>query len=231
MTVPVIETTSLKNQTSNVETTVITAPSGIQTGDLLFIIIALDGDAANPSASGFVQMPATSEGTVELYFLRKTAELADESKADYTVNWTGSQQGRFIMCRISGKIGTGIHIVGTGNTGNATTAAVNAITTTVVNTLAIACCAVDRDRVDDADDLTIPNGFTEFQTSGSSGGANGVGLIVAQKDMPVAADTLQPTFGTWVSDGFASRMVTILGDPTPPILVAKFINQDGADLE
>ena len=65
---------------------------------------------------------------------------------------------------------------------------------------------------EDADGLATANGFSEVGTSGSSGGANGAGLIVASKGLASIGSSLSPTFGTWASDGHASRMFNLKRD-------------------
>ena len=212
MAEPIIETISEANANA-VTSLVVTAPVGIADDDILLIWVACDGDASNPQCSSggaFTQIGQISEGAVEGAFLWRRA--ASES-GDYTVTWTGSEACRITMFRISGCVisGSPFDVIGSGTTNaGSTTSTVTALTSTVIETLAIAVCAVDRNRVDAADGFSDAQGFTEVGTSGSSaGGANGVGTICGQKDIPSIGGTGTPVFGTWVSDENVNNMVLL----------------------
>ena len=108
MPIPVVETTAVSNQTSNASSkTDVTSPSGVVNNDIVLIFIAMDGDAANPEANadGFATLTSFPEGADEIYVLWKRSTGGEP--ANYTVNWTGSQQARFMTVRVSGCITTG----------------------------------------------------------------------------------------------------------------------------
>ena len=114
-----------------------------------------------------------------------------------------------MICAVAGCTNAAdpIEVIGDANSSSgATTLSATALTTLSDDTLAFCAVCVDRDRVDSGDGLSTANGFSEFSTSGSSGGANGAGLIMAEKDIASTGGTLSPTFGTWASDQCVSRM-------------------------
>lgn len=208
MASPVVETTAISNQTSNATSkSDVTSPSGVLADDIVLIFIAMDGDAANPEANadGFASLTSFSEGTVEIYVLWKRSTGSEP--ANYTVNWTGSEQARFMTVRVSGCITTGdpwdIISSGVSNT-NSIDNVINRLTSTVIDTLALYACVVDRSKVDSGDTIT-GTGWSQVGISGSSGGVNGAGLIVGENDMPSIEQVEAGTFGTWGSDGNASR--------------------------
>jgi len=215
MAVPVVETSSVVTATSNVDTIDVNVPSGVQIDDIVLIVIAIDGDAANPEANsdGFATLTSTSEGAVELYFLWKRLSAVDSGT--YTVNWTGNQQGVFYTVRISGCITTGDpwDVISSAVTNSSTTNnIVNRLTSTVVDTLAFYAVAVDRDRVESGDTIT-GTGWTEVGSSVSSGGANGAGLIMGENDMPSIAQVDAGTFGLWQAEQNTSRGFNLKAPP------------------
>lgn len=208
MVVPILQTNAVSNQISNATSTILTEPSGIVDDDIIIALCSWDGSAVGPNISGFQVIGGISSNDVTLAILWKRASA---ESGPYTLNWTGSQQGRFMMIRVSGcvTIADPIEIVGAFSSVTGTTINVNAITTLSVDTLAICLTAVDRDRVDSADGFSDAQGFTEEGVSGSSGGANGSGLIVGQKDIATEGDSGSPTFGTWASDQCLAQMFNL----------------------
>ena len=221
MTIPVAEATQIHDQSSSGTTTgAITLSLGtISTDDIILVICALDGNEGNPTGSGnqsgsMNQVQLISESNVEIEMLWLRVGATPDTTV--TISWSGTQQGRFMIVRISGALQTGniVDVVGTGTTNSSTaTAAVTAITSTVVNTLVIAGVAVDRNRVDAADGLTVANGFVELGVSGSIVGANGAGLLCGEKDLATITSSLSPTFGTWTADQMANYMINIKEEP------------------
>lgn len=205
MAVPVFEASGITNVTSNATTVEVNKPSGLADQEVAIILVALDGNAANPNMNGetgWNRIVLNSEGAVEIFAFWKVITDAASEPTTWTMDWTGGQQGRFMSLRISGARQTDpIDVEGTGSANSAsTTNQTNAITSSEANTLAIAFVGVDRDRIDNADGLSDAQGFTETGVSNSSGGANGAGLIAARKDLPSAGGSGNPTFGTWASD-------------------------------
>ena len=203
MAVPVLETITEQNFSGNDTTFDVSVPSGVAIDDIILIVIALDGNAGAPTSANFANLLTTSEGSVEIHVLWKRATGSDSGV--YTVNWTGKEDGRFVVIRVSGCIASGdpwdVIAAGVTNAGSTTNAATEP-TSTVIDTLMLGFCAVDRDRVDSGD---IPSGWTEIGTSGSSGGANGAGLIAGEIDQASIGTPTALTFQTWASDGNASR--------------------------
>jgi len=211
MAVPILETSAITNETGNFESTLVTEPSGLVDNDIILIWVSLDGSVSGINSSGFDLVFETNNGTSNTLGL--LIKRASSESGAYTVNWTGSQQGRFMSQRISGCRSTGtqldvIDITGTANTGTATTASPTRITSTEIDTLCLSAVGVDRDRVDAAD-VPSGTGWTEVDISGSSGGANGAGLICAENDMPLIEQVEALTFGTWASDDFVSNMINL----------------------
>jgi len=216
MAVPVIETFTVSNTSGGPTTTIdLTASAGIVQNDMIIIVVSLDGDAANPQSTDFTQFGGTSEGNTELYYLIKRATASEP--ATYTVTWTGSEAGRFTVLRVSGVLQSGaaidtIDITGAATTGTGTTANVAAITSTEIDTLAICAVSVDGNVVDSGDGFSDAQGFVVEGTPGS-GGPGGAGQIVGSKDLPSIGSSLSPTFGTWVSQMFATRMFNLKPEP------------------
>ncbi len=214
MAIPVVETTAISNQTSNASSkTDVTSPSGVLADDIVLIFIAIDGDAANPEANadGFATLTSFPEGADEIYVLWKRSTGSEP--ANYTVNWTGNEQARFMTVRVSGCVTSGDpwDVISSGVSNSATTTnVISRLTSTVIDTLALYAVAVDRNRVDATDTIT-GTGWTEVGISGSSGGANGAGLIVGENDMPSIEQVEAGTFGTWASDQNASRGFNLKG--------------------
>lgn len=217
MAIPVIEGTAITNLVSNATADTITLPASVAANDIIIIICAMDGAPTGFASSGGITMTEfmisaeASDCTIVALWGR-----ASGGETVQNLTWTGSQQGRFMALRISGALESGspIDVVGAASSsGGATTLAITALTPGETDTLAIASVCVDRDRVDATDGLSTANGFTETGISGSSGGANGAGLIVAEKDMPTITSTLSPTFGTWASDECVGRMFNVKEQP------------------
>ncbi len=213
--IPVIETFTAANQGGGATSTVLTAPAGIVENDMIIIIVSIDGDAANPQSTGFTQFGQTSEGSTELYYLIKRATAAEPGT--YTVTWTGTEAGRFTVLRISGVLTSGaaidtIDVIGAGTTGNATTAIVAAITSTEIDTLAICAVSVDSNVVDPADGFSDAQGFV-VEGAPDSGGPGGAGQIVGSKGLQGIISSLSPTFGTWTTEGFGTKMFNLKAEP------------------
>lgn len=204
-----VEASQIINVTSNATTTgSVTLDLGtISENDIIIPIIAIDGDAANPTATPatYASITSTSQGAVELYYLWKRQGGTPDTTI--TINWTGSEQCRIMLIRVSGVVQTGDPwdvISGAVSNSASTTNVIDRLTSTEVDTLAIHAVAVDRDRVDGGDD-PVGTGWIEIFPSGSSGGANGAGLIVGKNEMPLVAQVEACTFGTWSSDQNTSR--------------------------
>ena len=199
----------------------VTLPASVAADDIIVIIFASDGDISSLASSGGITMTEILDVTEGNCGLNVLVGRASGSETTQDVTWTGSQQGRFMALRISG-VDNGIaiadiaDIIGTEATSSAaTTLAAPAITTGTDDTLAIAAVCVDRDRLDSGDVVTWTSG-TDVGVAGSSGGANGAGLAVAEKDMASGGGTLDATFGTWASDQCVAIQFNILSVAAGP---------------
>ena len=219
MAIPTVEATQFFNVTSNATTTgAITLALGtISEGDHIIVFCALDGTAGNPTGSGNnsgagTTIQSTDQGTVEAeaIIFRQGATV----DTTITINWTGNEQGRFLLVRIAGAktdgtVASVVDVIGASfDFGAGTTATPVSSASTVVNTLFLSFVAVDNARVDAADTVT-GTGWTQVGTSGSSGGSTGAGLIVAELDQASVGTPANAVFGTWVSDGRAAYTFNI----------------------
>ena len=221
MTVPIFETFTVTNSSSNSALLVVPAPADLVENDMIVIVVAIDGNAANPQSSGFTQFGRISEGAVESFYLIKRA--TDSEPANYTVTWTGNERARISVIRVSGCPTNGtaldqVDVIGAGNTGaSGTSSPVPAITSTVIDTLAICTIAVDGTGVQSGDGLTVLNGFVDEGTAGNSG-ALGAGQMLASKGLPSIGSSLSPTFGWTNSQQFATNMFNLIGiSDAPPV--------------
>lgn len=202
MTVPTVEATQIHNQSSTAETTgaITITGLGLVEGDYVFAFCALDGTGGNPASVGYTPIQNGDEGNVECECLFKRMGATPDTTI--TITWTGTQQGRFMIVRIAGALdnsGDPMDATGTTFTGVSTFALPVSPASTVVDTLFLSFVAVDRDRVDGADTVT-GTGWTEVGTSGSSGGAQGAGLIVGELDQASIGTPANASFGTWSAD-------------------------------
>jgi len=213
MAVPVLETAQIHNITSNATSANILLPASIANNDIILMCAAMDGSPTGFSNSGGITMTEfglSAEGTVTLVYLIGRASGGETLQ---TITWTGSQQGRFETVRISGVETSGtplekVDVIGSASTGAGTTVTPTSPASTADDTLYISNVAVDRDRVDSSDTVT-GTGWTEVNPSGSSGGANGAGLITGELSQTTSGTPANPVFGTWASDGFAARVINI----------------------
>lgn len=82
---------------------VATAPSGIQTGDLLVAFVAGNqNDPTNLSISGWTYVDGITSGGESLAIFKKIAVLADESAANYSVAASDSEIVGAVILRITG---------------------------------------------------------------------------------------------------------------------------------
>ena len=232
MAVPVFETFTVTDSPSNSTSLLVPAPAGLVENDMIIIAVALDGDAGNPQSTGFTQFGVASQGAVELAYLIKRATASEP--ADYTVTWTGNERARITVIRVSGCPTTGtaldqVDVIGSANTGaSGTSSPVPAIVSTVIDTLAIATIAVDGvGVVGPSDGLTIPNGYVDEGTAGTSG-IQGVGQMLASKDLPSIGSSLSPTFGWTNSEQFVTNQFNLIGISAPP---AGFAHSQGVIIE
>jgi hypothetical protein len=240
MGIPVIEATQIFNQTSNgTSTGAITLSLGtISENDVIIVYAILDGTNGNPTASGnnsgaFTEIVnADQGGAVEGSALWVRQGATPDTTV--TVSWTGSEQGRFMLIRISGCLETGniVDVVAATSflSSGFATAFFDAANDrldppTEADTLYMGFFGVDRDRVDSGDGV-ISGAWLDTGTAGSSGGATGVGLLGVERDQ--APNSIPPnvTVGTWTADEVAGHSFNIKGQPAADDLAPLNINMD-----
>jgi len=214
MGIPVIESVAISNQSSSTTSLSCTAPSGIADDDILIICVALDGTAGNPTSTGFTALQNPDSGSNEFAFLWKRAS---SESGNYTVSWTGSEQARIAILRVSGCVtaGSPIDQSPTGQTGVSTSVTVSALTSTVDDTLCIAGVSVDFERFDDTETVT-GTGWSKALTFGySSSGNFGASLGVAEKDLASTGSSGTCQFSSWASNDYAAAMINLKGADDP----------------
>jgi len=220
MTVPVVETSAVTNVTGQSQS--LAAPAGIVENDMILMVIALDGVGANLLSAGFTNVDNPQHASeCETFWLIKRA--TDSEPANYTVTWTSNERGRATLLRISGCPTTGtaleqVDVIGAqadADSGNAIFCP--AITSTVIDTLAIAAVTVDRLGIVAGDGFDTPNGFVVKGTPGSNTSI-GAGGIVGSKDLPSIGSSLSPEFG-WTGDSeeHVTNMINLIGISAPPV--------------
>lgn len=219
MTVPVVETFAVTNIQGTSQA--LSAPAGIVENDMVLIIVSIDGDAANVLSSGFTNVNDVSQGACEQFWLIKRATASEPGT--YTITWTGNERGRATVLRISGCPTTGTALDQVDQIGTQADAASGnaifcpAITSTVIDTLAIASCTVDRLGIVAGNGFDTPNGFVVEGTPGNNG-TLAAGGIVGSKDLPSIGSSLSPEFG-WTGDSEenVTNMINLIGISAPPV--------------
>ena len=159
--------------------------------------------------------------------MQKELNAAGEPST-WTIDWTGSEQGRAQAVRISGVHTEGnFWELGANNTGASTTIQSIGFFTDNDDQLAIAFHAADRDRISGSSTITGGSWSLEVGTPGSSGGANGAGILLGEQDFATAAFT-EPANTTIASDQWAAFQVSVqsVKPPPPPIVPILNINMD-----
>ena len=218
MAVPVIETFDVTNIMATSQ--LLDAPAGIVENDMILIIVSIDGDAANVLSTGFTNVNDVSQGFCEQFWLIKRA--TDSEPSTYEITWTGNERGRATVLRISGCPTTGTALdqvdqIGTqADAASGTAIFCPAITSTVIDTLAIASCTVDGTGVQVGDGFDTPNGFVVVAIPGNNG-STAAGGIVGSKDLPSIGGSLSPEFGwTGGSQEHVTNMISLIGISAPP---------------
>lgn len=220
MAVPIFETFTVTNSSSNSTSLIVPAPAGLVENDMIIIAVSLDGVDGDPQSTGFTQFGAASQGAVEQAYLIKRA--TDSEPANYTVVWTGNERARITVIRVSGCPTTGtaldqVDVIGAADMGAAgNSVAVPAITSTIIDTLAIAMVSVDRAGIQSGDGLSDAQGYVDEGIAGN-GGALGAGQMLASKDLSTGGSSLSPTFGwSGAAEQFVTNQFNLMGvSPSP----------------
>lgn len=219
MAIPVIQSRSEQKEGSNVETTTITAPTGITNGDVLVIAIATDGSSAPyVFPSGFTTIAAIN-GPSNRCNIAVAYKIAVTESGNYTVSWigAGNEQAISEMYRIDGAIsGFEIQDPTEQATGTSTTATITPATATDVDdSLVLVCFGMDDD------DITVDGGgdadYAVEDVDGSNTGANTCSIGIQSKGIATAATPPQCDLTLTASEEFAVLWFAIRSiDPTPP---------------
>lgn len=193
--IPVLESFSHTEIATDATSVVATAPTGIQDDDILLMIVSLDDDGVvnTVTSTGFTELDDYNlSGSHKQTILWKRAS---SESGNYTVNWTDSQDGVVSIVRISGATNSGspIDVQGITNDVFADNITPNDITSTINNTLALSFCSVDRNYRVSGSSTVSGTGWTLISTP-TSYGADGVGFMWVEKDVPTAGSVGQPTF-------------------------------------
>lgn len=214
MVAPVIASKSSRTEISNVTSLTLTAPSGIADGDVLLIVIALDGDPTafvNQSGGGaWVQISPVNgdKAPVSRATLYVIYKIASGEAGNYTTTWTNAQQGQGFMYRITGAIG-GDEVQDLNNLNSLDTDPSTALSflTDSADTLALAFHAIDADRITNGQ----ADGGIGWTTEDiiESGGSTGAACGVSRKTIGVIAFTLDSTQALSLADEWATRQIVI----------------------
>lgn len=219
----VIEDAVITNLTTNQNSLVVDLPAGIALNDLIYVIQGLDGNGGNAQLpieyTRIVAQNSQGNTGCEMFVWWKRATASEPSTVNMT--WTGNEQCRVVVLRISGAILTGdpIDIVGVIATAQATNITAAAIISTVIDTLALANFVADSSRISASSFLSAVAGFTnETVVPGSSGGPFGCGVAIYDKDLPAIGSSDSPTFDTnnTIDDALLGVIINIKPASAPP---------------
>lgn len=208
--VPVLESFSHTEIATDATSVVATAPTGIQDDDILIMIVSLDENATTNAitSTGFTELDNYDlSGSHKQTVLWKRAS---SESGNYTVNLTDAQDGVVSIVRISGATTSGspFDVVGVTNDAFADNITPNDITSTETNTLALSFCSVDRNYRVSGSSTVSGAGWSLISTPASYG-ADGVGFMWAEKDVPTTGAVGQPTFTFDSSDQSIALTINI----------------------
>lgn len=166
---PVVASWSINNSSnSNDASVTVAAPSGIQNGDLLIGLVALDGGGTLGAPAGFTALHAQlSDGT---YTYRPYYKIASSESGNYTFTTNNVDQIIGAVIRVIGADQNNpIDVVGS-NTGTGASIIAPSVTTTVDNAKIFRFFGLDDN--DFTTDTGYPGGHTGLFMRGTSG-ANG----------------------------------------------------------
>lgn len=214
MVAPVIASKTAKSEAAATTSMTLTAPSGISDGDILLIVIALDGNPTsfvNQSGGGaWVQISPVNgdkapSNRATLYAIYK---IASSESGDYTTTWTGSEPGQGFMYRITGAI-SGDEVQDPNNLNSLATDPSTALSfaTDADDILALALHAIDRNRITDGQ----ADGGTGWTTEDiiEAGGNGGAACGVSRKTIGSKGATLDSTQALSAADEWATRQIGI----------------------
>jgi len=216
MAVPVVENFAVTNVQG--EDQLLTAPTGTQEDEILVVFVSMDGADAALTVDGFTSVSNVQQGLCEQFILIKRAGPSEP--ASYLAEWIGNERGRATMFRVSGCPTTGtafdqVDQIGALDSGTSTAAFCPAITSTVIDTLALAGLTADAFGVQAGDGFDTPNGFVVEGTPGNNGNI-GAGGIIGSKDLPSIGSSLSPEFGWTDNEQYVTNMINLIGISAAP---------------
>lgn len=219
---PVIQSRSEQNETTNTTSTTITAPSGIADDDLLVIIIAID--TANTGISfpaGFTTIH--SENFDSATSLSIAHKVASSESGNYTVSWTNSEQSSAVMLRIDGIVtsdpvqdpnesATGTTSAGVGTITPSTATDTDDSLVFVAHSLASTTSMFPEDAIGD-DDYRMVTAFDNAQAGGQGIAVQiqGINSAATPDACGFEVDTVSKFIAAW----FAARSVAPVGGANP----------------
>ena len=189
--IPVVEAFQTTTGVNNIT---VTAPAGITSGEMLLILISIDGSAGSVSTpAGWTELTVESGGGCYNYTFYK---ISDGTETDVTIvgATTGNKAAFYIRVSASS-----IDVSGTSSSSTGFSHAITEVTTTVDNCLAFYSLAFDG-----ADTTSLNVSGTGWSESGYlQSGSGGVGITGCwgTKEMATAGATGTATVASTSSDG------------------------------
>ncbi len=210
MVAPVIASKSSTVNSLNGTSNVLSAPSGIADGDLLLIVIGLDG---NPTAftppSGFTEITPNNgnkapSNAATLYACFK---IASSESGSYTTSWTTGEHNVGFMYRITGAVsGQEIQDPTNTNTGSVTPAIGSDFNTDTADSLALAFSSCDLAQLGSGENGT---GWSSEDHANTTGGGPSVGCGVSIKTIGTAGATLDSSRTLLSSEEWVTRCIAV----------------------
>ena len=202
--VPVVDDFTAKTQTTGTDI-VLTAPTGIAAGKLLFAMLTADAgfDIYTTTPSGWTKLIGYGANSTTFAVFYKVA-TGSESDVTFTSTSSGEKIGWYLV--ISGNNATPIDVSGTSTNGSSFTHAITEVTTTVDNCLVIYVLSFDGN---DGNPFSVSGtGWSESDEQSAGTGA-GTDACWGTKEQATAGLTGNATVGSSGSDGSAHAQIAI----------------------
>jgi penicillin-binding protein-related factor A (putative recombinase) len=223
---PAVASSNSGNSGGNTTASAITMPSGVTSGDLLFVIFTKDGTAAPTSitGTGWNTLSGASSGETYLIAYWKIADGSDT----LTVNHA-SEGTAYVVYRITGADAATAPAEGTiatGSSANPNPPSLNPAGWDVEDTLWIAAYGWDNNRTNSS----YPANYTDNQQTSGWSNANGSGIAAATRNNASASE--DPGTGTIsTTDGWAAQTYAIRpAPPAPPTVTTGVASAVGSDI-
>lgn len=214
MAIPVLANKNERKVTSNATSTTIGAPSGIQDGDVLVLILCTDGDQSAPITwpSGFT--PIHEQNLGNAIFVGAAFKIASGESGNYDVSWPDNEQAILFIYRITGAV-SGDEIQDPDESNDSGTTANPATITPVASTDTDDSLVIVVAGMDD-DDITIDGGgdadyvVVDVDKSNTGNGTCSCGVQrrdVATSAVPPTCDLTLTSNEQWIVFWFAVRSI------------------------